>query len=213
MQKILIVSSKGGCGKSTIATNLAVALAAGGRRLWLVDADVQGSAVDWARARAEQSPAIPVLASPDLGHGSARNWSLSIPPATEVLVIDTPAGLRSHQLAEYLRRVDTVLVPILPSAIDLRASTVFLHELGQAAAVRTGQVRVGLIANRIKARTLAARDLAEHCAGLPFPLLAQLRDSQAYVLAGLLGRGLFDSSFVRMTAAREDWQHLFEWLG
>lgn len=213
MQKILIVSSKGGCGKSTIATNLAVALAAGGRRLWLVDADAQGSALEWARARAEQSPAIPVLASPDLGHGSARNWSLSIPPATEILVIDTPAGLRSHQLAEYLRRVDTVLVPILPSAIDQRASAAFLQELRQAAAVRAGQVRVGLIANRVKARTLAARELDEHCAGLPFPLLAQLRDSQAYVLAGLLGRGLFDSSFQRMTAAREDWQPLLEWLG
>ena len=213
MQKILIVSSKGGCGKSTIATNLAVALAAQGRRLWLVDADAQGSALEWARARAQQAPTIPVLASPDLGHGSARNWSLSIPPLTETLVIDTPAGLRSHQLAEYLRRVDTVLVPLLPSAIDLRASAAFLHELSQSAMVRSGQLQVGLIANRIKARTIAARDLGEHCAGLPFPLLAQLRDSQAYVLAGLLGRGLFDSSFQRMTAVREDWLPLLRWLG
>lgn len=212
MQKILIASLKGGCGKTTVATNLAVALAHTGRKVWLIDADSQGSSVDWAHARGALLPTIPVMSSPDVGQGT-QGWSLRVPPATDVILVDTPAGLRSHQIAEYLRRCDTVLVPVVPSAIDLRVSQQFLNELRQATAVRNGSVRVGLIANRVKTRTLAARDFVEHSDELPFPLLTSLRDTQAYVLAGALGRGVFDYQSAALAPCRDEWQPVLDWLG
>lgn len=213
MQKILIASTKGGCGKTTVTTNLAVALAHSGRKVWLIDTDAQGSSIDWAGARGMLAPAISVMASPDTGHGLTQGWTLRIPPSTDVLLVDTPAGLRSHQIAEYLRRCDTVLVPIVPSAIDLRATHGFLQELKQSSAVRSGSVRVGLIANRVKTRTLAARDFNEHSGELPFPLIASVRDTQAYVLAGALGRGVFDYQSAALAQCREEWQPLLNWIG
>jgi chromosome partitioning protein len=212
MQRILIASSKGGCGKTTLATNLAVALARRGRRVWMIDADSQGSSAEWQRIRGAMPPAIGMMHSAESGNVSTSGWSLRIPPTTDVLVVDTPAGLRPHQLSEFLRRCDTLLVPIVPSGIDTRASSTFLAELANAGAVRSGGVRVGLIANRVKARTIAARELPEFLAERPFPLVATLRDTQAYVLAGAHGRGIFDYSGPAVAPCQEDWTPLLDWV-
>jgi chromosome partitioning protein len=212
MQRILIASSKGGCGKTTLATNLAVALARRGRRVWLIDADAQGSSAEWQRVRGAQDPPIGLMHSAEHGNASTAGWSLRVPPQTECLVVDTPAGLRPYQLAEFLRRCDTLLVPIVPSGIDTRAAATFLAELAQASPVRAGSVRVGLVANRVKARTIAARLLPAFTAPLPFPLVASLRDTQAYVLAGAAGRGVFDYAGPNVAPIQDDWQALLGWL-
>jgi chromosome partitioning protein len=212
MRRILIASSKGGCGKTTLATNLAVAMARRGRKVWLIDADAQGSSAEWAHARGTTAPSIGIMHSADNGQISTAGWSLRIPPSTEVLVVDTPAGLRPHQLSEFLRRCDTLLVPIVPSGIDTRASSAFLSELANAASVRAGGVRVALVANRVKTRTIAARELPAFADGLPFPLIASLRDTQAYVLAGAMGRGVFDYTGPSIAACHDDWTSLLEWL-
>ena len=162
--------------------------------------------------RGATPPAIGVMHSAENGNASTAGWSLRIPPATEVLLVDTPAGLRPFQLAEFLRRCDTLLVPIVPSGIDTRASATFLGELANAAPVRAGSVRVALVANRVKTRTLAARDLPAFASGLPFPLIASLRDTQAYVLAGAMGRGVFDYAGPAIAACHEDWTSLLEWV-
>lgn len=212
MQRILIASSKGGCGKTTIATNLAVALAHRGMRVCLLDADPQGSSLDWSQARGHARPAIRCLRSAEAGQALISGWALKVPTDTDCLLVDTPAGLRPNQIAEFLRRVETVLVPLQASAIDLRASATFLSDLAHAAAVRSRSVRVGLIANRVRARTLASRELPGFAEGTPFPLITSLRDSQTYVLASALGRGLFDYPGAALAPCREDWLPLLEWL-
>ena len=211
MQRVLIASSKGGCGKSTLTTNLAVALAHAGRRVAVFDCDHQGSSLEWARVRGPIQPAIPVQASAE-GVGFGAGWSLRIAPATDVVLIDTPAGLRRFHVAELLRRCERVLVPIVPSAMDLRATLPFLSELGQQPLVRSGQVKVGLVANRRRERTVASRELDALVRQLPFPLVASIRDSQAYVLTTALGKGLFDFRTAATAECRAEWGPLLAWL-
>jgi chromosome partitioning protein len=211
VQRVLIASSKGGCGKSTLTTNLAVALARAGRRVTIFDCDHQGSSLEWVRVRGPVQPAITVHASVE-GEGFGGGWSLKIAPGTDIVLIDTPAGLRRFHTAELLRRCERVLVPVVPSAMDLRATLAFLSELGQQPAVRSGQVKVGLVANRRRERTVAAREFDALARQLPFPLIATIRDSQAYVVTSAIGKGLFDYVTAATAECRAEWAPLLAWL-
>ena len=113
MQRILIASSKGGCGKTTLATNLAVALARQGRRVWLIDADTQGSSAQWAQLRGTFAPAIGIMHSADSnGHATTSGWTLRIP--TLALEIDIRPVMANQEL-------DTI-VRYWEGAVDVRGS-------------------------------------------------------------------------------------------
>ncbi|MBN8728381.1 MAG: ParA family protein [Xanthomonadales bacterium] len=206
MLKILVASSKGGAGKTTLATTLASAFAVAGRNTVLVDADRQASALRWAGRRA--AGAHPVLGLP----GLRRDWPRQIPADAERVVVDSPAGIRVVDIAPWLDALDALLVPVLPSVIDLEASEPFLAELAAVPAIRNGRVRVGLVANRLKPWTNASRLAVEAMAALPFPLVAEVRDTQGYVLAHALGRGLFDYQSGQVRAHQDDWNPLLRWL-
>ena len=206
MQKILIASSKGGCGKTTIATNLAAHFAQAGKNTVLVDADRQGSSMHWAEKRA--GLAAPVLALSGLRAG----WSEKIPPDAEHVIIDGPAGIRSDELAELAHDADALLVPLLPSRIDLEASQAFLQDVARMGRVKRGSLNVGLIANRIKPWTNASQEAIEEIKHLPFPLLAQLRDTQGYVMVAGFGKSIFDYQSELIRGHQEDWSRLLRWL-
>jgi chromosome partitioning protein len=206
MRKILVASSKGGCGKTTIATNLAAYFAQDGKNTVLVDADRQGSSLRWAEKRAG-------LPAPVLGlSGLRRDWAARIPEDAQRVIVDGPAGIRAGELAELLEDVDGLLIPVLPSRIDLEASTVFLREVAQLARVKRGKVALGLIANRLKPWTTASQEAIEEIKKLPLPLLAQLRDTQGYVLVAGLGKSIFDYHSELIRTHQEDWAKLLRWL-
>ncbi len=194
-----------------MTTNLAVALARAGRRVVIVDCDRQQSCLDWYRSRPADAAGVRVLPGGE-GGAIASGWSLRVPPDTDVLLVDTPAGLRSVQLAEVLRRCDTLVVPVLPSAIDLRATLGFFTELNAIPELRQARIRVGLVANRVRDRTIAARELQARVPELKIPLVATIRDAQAYVLAAALGKGVFDYATPQCREHQADWQPLIEWL-
>ena len=206
MRKILVASSKGGCGKTTIATNLAAHFAQDGKNTALVDADRQGSSLRWAEKRAG-------LPAPVLGiSGLRRDWASKLPDDAQRVIVDGPAGIRAGELAELLEDVDALLIPVLPSRIDLEASEAFLHEVAQLARVKRGKVAVGLVANRLKPWTTASQEAVEEIKKLPFPLLAQLRDTQGYVLVAGLGKSIFDYHSELIRTHQEDWAKLLRWL-
>ena len=211
MRRILIASSKGGCGKTTITTNLAVAFARLGRRVVIVDCDRQQSSLEWSRARPGDVAPVRVIPGGE-GGAIASGWSLRVPPDTDVLLVDTPAGLRSVQLAEVLRRCDSVVVPLMPSEIDLRATTAFLAELRAMPEVRQARTRVGLVANRMRDRTIAARTLARRAPQLDVPLLGTLCDAQAYVHAAAVGKAVFDYDTPLAREHAADWAPLMRWI-
>ena len=206
MLKILVANSKGGAGKSTLATTLAAHYAVEGKNTVLVDADRQGSSLRWCEKRAHHSSAV--LALP----GLRRDWEKHVPADAERVIIDSAAGIRAAEVDEYLNTVDAVIVPILPSAIDLEAAEPFLAELAQLPRIKRGKVAVGLVANRLKPWTNASQLALEDMKKFPFPLVAELRDTQGYVLAHALGKSIFDYHSELVRAHQDDWTKLLRWL-
>ena len=135
-----------------------------------------------------------------------------MPDDTQRLIVDGPAGAMARDLESFLEIADAVLVPIQPSALDIEASVRFLESLGQHPRVRKGKLRVGLVGNRLKPHTNASQQAIEILRSWPFPLVAQLRDSQAYVVLTGLGKSLFDYHSAQVREHQGDWQPLLQWL-
>ena len=199
MFAIAVANSKGGSGKTTVATHLAARFAAEGRHTVLADLDRQRSALAWA---ARRPPDLAPVRGVDLTKVDGGGL-----PKAERVVIDVPAGLRRKEAAEVVRLVDVVLVPVTPSAFDEAATASFLAKLAELKPVRKAKRAVGLIENRLRPRTKAAEHLDAFLAGLGHPVVARLRDAQLYAAAAASGVTLFDQS----PATRGARDHLAEW--
>jgi len=206
MLTTLVACSKGGCGKSTLVTQLASHWAQAGQRTAIVDADRQHSSFHWAELRPDNVPGVLAL------EGGRRGLQ-RVPDDTQQLLIDTPAGVGERDLEPYLELASVLLVPVLPSSFDLDATLRFLDELQAINRVKRGKLPVALVANRLKPWTHASQDaltrLAEES---PFPIAAQLRDSQAYVLLTALGKGIFDYQSEQVRNHQQDWKALLRWI-
>lgn len=206
MLKILVASPKGGCGKTTIATNLAAHYAQDGKNTVLVDADRLGSSQRWCEKRAGLTSAVLPLS------GLKRGWQDKLPGDAQRVIVDTPAGLRASDVAEYLDIVDAVLVPLLPSSIDFEATVPFLAELAELPRIKRGKVAIALLANRTKPWTNASQQALDDMKRLSFPMLATLRDTQGYVLAASFGKSIFDYHSEIVRSHQQDWDKLLRWL-
>lgn len=206
MKMVVVASSKGGAGKTTVASHLAAHAALSGSNTVLVDADPQGSSTRWCERRAGlDSAVLPV-------DGTRKAWRKRIPDDTRQVVVDAPAGAMAAQLDGFLELADAVVVPVQPSALDIEATVPFLDSLARLPAVRKGRLRVGLVGNKLKPWTNASQQAVALLQQWPYPVVAQLRDSQAYVMLTGLGRSLFDYHSQQVRDHQGDWEPLLRWL-
>lgn len=201
---IMVINSKGGSGKTTLATNLASYYAARATRVALADFDPQSSSLTWLAARPEESAPIRGLA--------AWRESLWVPREIDTVVMDVASGVRDRRMARLLRRAQTVIIPVLPSALDIRATKDFIAELLAVHAKANLGSKIAVVANRVRENTRAFEMLDEFLTGLSLPFLTSLRESQNYVAAAERGVGIFEMGPASVATDLEQWDPLLKWL-
>jgi chromosome partitioning protein len=203
MPVIVVANPKGGVGKSTVATNLAGALARAGHAVMLGDVDRQQSAAQWLALRPALLPTI-------RGWDPLHDAVVRPPKGTTHVVLDTPAGLHGKKLDNVIRIADLVLVPLQPSLFDIQASHAFLREL--SAHKRAEKVRVGVVGMRVREGTIATDQLHHFLDGLGVPVLGMLRDTQLYVQLAARGATLWDIAPGRAERDLAQWQPILDWI-
>jgi chromosome partitioning protein len=206
MRTILCMNAKGGCGKTTIATNLATWYADDGKSVAIMDFDPQRSAIDWLAAREDYS-GVPAIEGIDAVAGDAR-----VSRGTDIAILDAPAGTYGSSLTPLLRRADALLVPVLPSPIDMRAAARFIDELLVSGRISRGQTRIALIANRVRENTRIFHTLEDFLTQYDIPLLTHLRESQNYIRSAETGLGIFELAPSQVALDVVQWDPVLDWL-
>lgn len=207
---ILVANSKGGCGKTTVATNLAAYFAHTGQHVTVLDLDAQQSATQWVRLR--QDPLVEALGWPVDEPVSLGRLQDQLQRAQDLVIVDSPAGMDRHTLDHVMRVAQVVVIPVLPSPIDIRATTRFVQTIMLSPSYRRRPRRLAVVANRARARTLMYEALRQFLATLKIPYLATLRDTQQYVQTMSTGESLLDLPDARYRDDRDHWRLIGEWM-
>lgn len=213
LRRIVVMNSKGGCGKTTIATNLASCYATAGFNTALFDYDPQGSSMRWLRYREDDVPGIyGVVAHKSATMNKTKSWHLRLPIGTQRVIIDTPAGLREGELIEHIQSVDEIIIPVTPSPIDIHSTADFIRDLLLVGKIRTRNTRVSIITNRVKSNTKSFQALKRFLDTLNIPLLAQIRDTQNYVHAAEQGLGIHELNLKQAEKDKRLWDTILQQL-
>ncbi len=212
LQRIVVLNPKGGSGKTTIATNLASYYAVNGLKPTLMDFDPQGSSTRWVRKRVGDT--LPVHGIPAFERNTrvTRTFALRIPQECRRVVIDTPAAVTAQAMPDLTRQATAILVPVLPSDIDIHAASRCISNLLLVAKIPRSEQRIGVIANRVKKNTLVYGSLMRFLETLKIPVVATLRDSQAYIRAAESGLGIFEMKAGQVEEDLAQWTSLLDWL-
>ena len=186
LHKIVVMNPKGGCGKTTLATNLAGWFALRGPPPTVVDCDPQGFCTRWIETRGPNRPKVHGLATGPL---TARS-TIDVHADSSVVIIDLPAAITGDQLHAFVYLADSLLLPVTPSDIDVYSATRFIAELLLDAQLDRTERRVGIVANRVRERTRSFAMLMRFLGSLQIPMIGALRDSQNFVQAAALGLGI-----------------------
>lgn len=227
MRTIMFLNAKGGCGKSTLATNLASYYAKLGNSVVLADFDPQGSSLEWLAARPQDAPAI---------HGllAWREGLRHLPRSADYAILDVPAGARGAELTALVRRAQSIVIPVLPSPTDIRAAAHFIHHLLLVGRVERKETKLAVVANRVRENTALQKAtegmlgslssgyttvntqnyqrLVKFLARLKIPFIATLRENPYYLVADARGLGIFDLKPSHVARDLEQWKPLIHWL-
>jgi len=205
MRHIMVLNAKGGCGKSTLATNIASYYANAGAAVALADYDPQRSSLDWIDRRPDNRPRVS-------GVAAFEDGLRHVPRSADIVVSDAPARSHGKELTDLVKHAETIVIPVLASTIDMQATTTFLKELQAVGKVQSKKVKIGVLANRVRDNTLIFDDLDEYLTKARVPYITALREAQNYVRAYTRGIGIFELPEYLAWPDWNDWEPLTAWL-
>ena len=167
----------------------------------------------WMKLRSDKYPAIyGIDAHQGAAKGVTMSWHMRIPPQIERLIVDTPAGLKGTDLIDQLRGADIIIIPVLPSSIDIHATADFIRDLMLKAKVKLNTTRLAIVANRSRKNTKAFQALERFLNSLNIPVIASLRDSQNYVVAAEEGLGVHEIKNRSVYLDLMHWRSIYNWM-
>lgn len=182
-----VLNQKGGVGKTTLAVNIAAALARAEARVLVVDADPQGSALDWAAAR-ESDGLFSVIGLP---RASIHKEIAEIGRGYDHIIIDGPPRVTDLARSAIMAS-DLVLIPVQPSPYDIWAADEVV-KLIQEAGVYKENLKAAFVVNRKITNTAIGRDVAEALASYSLPVLdTAVTQRVIYAEAAAQGRAVFE---------------------
>ena len=202
MKKILVINPKGGCGKTTMATNLSSYYALWDVPVALVDYDPQRSSLDWVAQRSNEL-------GPITGVDGSRG-RINIDKQIKRVIMDAPARSSKQQILKLFDLADVVLIPVLPSPIDIRAAGSFIGQLTADKLLK--KAKIGLVGNRVKENTLIFANLQKFLNKMDVPLVTSIRDTQNYIKAADGGFGIFEMPPYQAEKDIEQWRPLINWI-
>ena len=205
MRHIMVLNAKDGCGKSTLATNIAAYFANEGANVALADYDPQRSSLDWLERRPGDRPEI-------AGVAAFEDGLRHVPRTADIVVSDAPARSHGKELTDLVKHAETIVVPVLPSTIDMQATTNFLGELQKVGKIQRKQAKLGAIANRVRDNTLIYDELDEYLTKARVPYIAALREAMNYVRAYSRGLGIHELPEYLAWPDWDEWEPLGSWL-
>jgi len=203
---IMVMNAKGGCGKTTLATNLACWFADQDYKVTLADYDPQGSSLDWLEARKDYE------GIPEITGLNALKEPLKTERGTDYLIIDVPAGVHGKEINSMLKRVESLIIPVLPSPIDMRAAKRYLTELLDSGRVSKKQTRIAFVANRVREKSVAYHELEDFLQKQNIPVLTALRESTNYLKSAETGLSLFEMPRTFVDRDLKQWDPIIDWL-
>ncbi len=213
MQTILVINSKGGSGKTTLTTNLASYFVNKGHKTAILDYDPQGSSLQWLKVRPPHQPAIHgANAAPSKKRTHLRSIAMAIPPDTEYLIIDAPAGVEGILLQEMVRKSNFILIPVAPSAIDIHASADFIKQLLLVGGIRSSNVKTGIVANKVRNTMPVYEPMERFLNTLKLPFLTKLSDADNYIFAAEQGLGVYEMDEHDISKERDELKPIIDWL-
>lgn len=212
LNRIVILNPKGGSGKSTLTTNIAACYAQRQQATAIMDYDPQGSSIAWLDRRSKDLPTIAGIAAFKRSMQATRSWQLRVPGETSNLVIDSPAGIDHDALRELTRDASSIIIPVLPSPMDIHAVSRCVADLLLVAKINRNERKLAVIANRTRKHTNSFKRLMRFLDSLGIPIIAVLRDSQNYIHAADSGMGIHDMQPSRVKQDREQIDRIVQWL-
>lgn len=204
MRSILVVNPKGGCGKTTVATNLATYYSVWDISTALVDLDPQQSTMDWLRIR-------PDTEKPIQGFNGLKG-KIYPDPDTERVIYDCPARTDNAKVARLIAMVDVVIIPVMPSAIDMRVAAKFIADIVGKIKKSKSKAILGVVANRAQKNYHSYAALLDFLKALEVPFVGTIRNSQQYVKAADTGVGIFEMDLSDVKADMKEWEPIIQWV-
>ncbi|MDH5544331.1 MAG: ParA family protein [Gammaproteobacteria bacterium] len=212
MLTVMVLNSKGGSGKTTLATNLAGYYASKELNTVVKDYDPQGSSSEWLRHRPYSKPHIHGIEAHAKNARATRAWQMRLPTNADRLIIDTPAGVDLYKINSALKDVDRILIPVSPSPIDIRATAIFIRDLHAFFRMYPSRAKVGIIANRVQKESPAYYAMQRIFSNLDISFIAVLSQNETYMQAAEHGVSVLELNGANSDRDKEEWRSLIEWV-